>query len=72
MVGSGNVGLVVGFQLLQAGAHLAAVVEAKSQISGYAVPCQQTDAGRGAYLTGHTVLEARGRVRWRSDHWPGG
>ena len=61
MVGSGNVGLVVGFQLLQAGAHLAAVVEAKSQISGYAVHANKLMRAGVPILTGHTVLEARGR-----------
>ena len=61
MVGSGNVGLVVGFQLLQAGAHLAAVVEARSQISGYAVHANKLMRAGVPILTGHTVLEARGR-----------
>ena len=61
MVGSGNVGLVVGFQLLQAGAHLAAVVEAKSQISGYAVHANKLMRAGVPILTGHTVLEAHGR-----------
>lgn len=61
MVGSGNVGLVVGFQLLQAGARLVAVVEAKPQISGYAVHANKLMRAGVPILTGHTVLEARGR-----------
>jgi NADPH-dependent 2,4-dienoyl-CoA reductase/sulfur reductase-like enzyme len=37
MVGSGNVGLIVTYQLLQAGADVLAVVEAAPQIGGYRV-----------------------------------
>ena len=34
MIGSGNVGLIVAYQLLQAGAQVAAVVEAAPAIGG--------------------------------------
>lgn len=37
MVGSGNVGLVVGFQLLQAGCELVAVIDGASRVGGYGV-----------------------------------
>lgn len=37
MVGSGNVGLIVSYQLLQAGADVACLVEAAPQIGGYGV-----------------------------------
>ena len=37
MLGSGNVGLVVGFQLLQAGCKLIALVDAAPRIGGYGV-----------------------------------
>lgn len=37
MVGSGNVGLIVSYQLLQAGAEVVALVEAAPQIGGYGV-----------------------------------
>ncbi len=37
MVGSGNVGLIVSYQLLQAGAEVAGVVEIKNGIGGYGV-----------------------------------
>ena len=37
MVGSGNVGLIVTYQLMQAGADVAAIVEAAGSIGGYAV-----------------------------------
>ncbi len=38
MIGSGNVGLIVSYQLLQAGAEVVAVVEASDRIGGYGVP----------------------------------
>ena len=37
MVGSGNVGLIVTYQLLQAGANVEAILEAAPRLSGYAV-----------------------------------
>ena len=37
MVGSGNVGLVVSFQLLQAGCQVAAVIDAAPRVGGYGV-----------------------------------
>ena len=41
MVGSGNVGLVVGYQLLQAGCTLKAVIDAAPRVGGYGVPRRQ-------------------------------
>lgn len=37
MLGSGNVGLIVSYQLMQAGADVVALVEAAPKIGGYAV-----------------------------------
>jgi NADPH-dependent 2,4-dienoyl-CoA reductase/sulfur reductase-like enzyme len=37
MVGSGNVGLVVSFQLLQAGCEVAAIIDAAPRVGGYGV-----------------------------------
>lgn len=37
MVGSGNVGLVVGYQLIQAGVELAAIIDAAPRVGGYGV-----------------------------------
>ena len=37
MVGSGNVGLIVSYQLMQAGADVVALIEAAPQIGGYGV-----------------------------------
>lgn len=61
MVGSGNVGLIVSYQLMQAGAEIAALVEALPKVSGYQVHAGKIQrAGVPIYLS-HTVIEARGK-----------
>lgn len=61
MVGSGNVGLIVSYQLLQAGADVVCVVEAAPQIGGYGVHAAKLRrAGVPIYLS-HSVKEAVGR-----------
>ncbi|GAB1476199.1 hypothetical protein MASR2M70_10330 [Bacillota bacterium] len=60
MIGSGNVGLIVSYQLMQAGADVVALVEAAPKIGGYVVHASKiTRAGVPIY-TSHTVLEAKG------------
>lgn len=61
MIGSGNVGLVVGFQLLQAGCEVVALVEAQPRVSGYQVHANKLMRASVPILTCHTVVEARGR-----------
>ena len=63
MVGSGNVGLIVTYQLLQAGADVAAIVEAASKIGGYGVHAAKVRRAGVPILTTHTVVEARGDSR---------
>lgn len=66
MVGSGNVGLIVAYQLLQAGADVTAVIEAAPQIGGYAVHAAKIRrAGVPIYLS-HTVKRARGEDQVKS------
>jgi thioredoxin reductase len=60
MVGSGNVGLIVAYQLLQAGAEVQAVVEAAPQVGGYFVHAAKLRRSGVPILTSHTVAEARG------------
>ncbi|MDI6870987.1 MAG: FAD-dependent oxidoreductase [Bacillota bacterium] len=60
MVGSGNVGLIVTYQLLQAGADVVAVIEALPKIGGYAVHAAKVRRAGVPILTSHTVLEAKG------------
>ena len=60
MVGSGNVGLIVSYQLMQAGAEIVAIVEAAPKIGGYGVHAGKIRRAGVPILTGHTVLEAYG------------
>lgn len=62
MLGSGNVGLIVSYQLMQAGAQVAAVVEAAPEIGGYGVHSAKIRRAGVPFYTSHTVIEARGRV----------
>jgi thioredoxin reductase len=60
MVGSGNVGLIVSYQLLQAGAKVAAIIEALPKIGGYGVHAAKVSRAGVPILTSHTILEAKG------------
>lgn len=60
MVGSGNVGLVVGYQLLQAGCKLQAVIDAAPRIGGYGVHAAKLARAGVPFLTSHTVVKALG------------
>jgi thioredoxin reductase len=62
MVGAGNVGLIVAYQLLQAGARVVAVVEALPTIGGYGVHASKIRRMGVPVLTGHTVKEASGNA----------
>lgn len=61
MVGSGNVGLIVAYQLIQAGATVVALVEALPAISGWHVHAAKIRRLGVPILLSHTILEARGR-----------
>jgi len=63
MVGSGNVGLIVSYQLMQAGADVVALVEAAPNIGGYVVHASKIARAGVPIYTRHTVLEARGEGR---------
>lgn len=60
MVGSGNVGLIVSYQLMQAGADILAVVEAAPTIGGYGVHAGKIRRAGVPILVGHTVTRAAG------------
>lgn len=65
MVGSGNVGLIVSYQLLQAGVKVVGLVEATDEISGYIVHARKIQrAGVPIYLR-TTVKEAIGEKEVR-------
>ena len=61
MVGSGNIGLIVSYQLIQAGIEVAAVVEALPRIGGYHVHAAKLARLGVPILTSHTVLSALGK-----------
>jgi thioredoxin reductase len=58
MIGSGNVGLIVTYQLLQSGADVAGIVEAAPNIGGYGVHSAKVRRAGVPIYTGHTVLQA--------------
>ncbi len=61
MVGSGNIGLIVSYQLLQAGTEVAAIVEILPWIGGYIVHASKVRRYGVPILTRHTIIEARGK-----------
>ena len=63
MVGSGNVGLIVSYQLIQAGAKVRAIVEAVPKVSGYAVHAGKVRRAGVPILLSHTVKRAIGEER---------
>lgn len=63
MVGSGNIGIIVSYQLLQAGVKVAAVVEALPRVGGYHVHAAKLIRLGVPVLTSHTILRAHGRDR---------
>jgi thioredoxin reductase/Fe-S-cluster-containing hydrogenase component 2 len=60
MIGAGNVGVIVAYQLMQAGADVVAVVEALPRIGGYGVHAAKIRRAGVPILTSHTILEAQG------------
>jgi thioredoxin reductase len=60
MVGSGNVGLIVSYQLLQAGAEVAAILEAAPRIGGYGVHAAKLRRAGVSILVSHTIIRAAG------------
>lgn len=60
MVGSGNVGLIVSYQLMQAGADVLAIVEGAPFIGGYGVHAGKIRRAGVPILVSHTVTRAIG------------
>lgn len=63
MIGAGNIGLIVSYQLMQAGANVVSLLEAAPRIGGYAVHASKIVRAGVPIRTGYTVLEARGKDR---------
>jgi sarcosine oxidase subunit alpha len=60
MIGAGNVGLIVSYQLLQAGVKVKAIIEAAKRIGGYQVHAAKVRRLGVPILTSHTVKRALG------------
>lgn len=66
MLGSGNVGLVVSFQLLQAGCEVVALADAAPRVGGYGVHAAKVARCGVPFYLSHTIVEAKG-----TDHVTG-
>jgi len=60
MLGSGNVGLVVSYQLLQAGCEVVALVDAAPKIGGYGVHAAKVARTGVPFYLSHTIKKAEG------------
>lgn len=63
MLGSGNVGLIVSYQLMQAGCDVVALIEAAPNIGGYGVHAAKIRRAGVPIYTSHTIIEAKGTDR---------
>ena len=76
MVGAGNIGLIVSYQLMQAGVEVAAVIEGSPKIGGYRVHASKIQRAGIPILTCHTIIEAYGdeevegaSIAQVDEHW---
>lgn len=60
MLGSGNVGLVVSYQLLQCGCDVVALVDAAPKIGGYGVHAAKVSRCGVPFYLSHTITKAEG------------
>ena len=60
MIGAGNIGLIVSYQLLQAGIHVEAIVEALPNIGGYLVHASKISRLGVPIYTSHTLKQVYG------------
>jgi len=60
MVGAGNIGLIVSYQLEQAGVEVVAIVEGSPNIGGFLVHASKIRRLGVPILTSHTIVEALG------------
>ena len=60
MVGAGNIGVIVAYQLLQAGVKVAGIVEAGPQVGGYQVHVAKLQRYGVPIYTSHSVKSAHG------------
>lgn len=60
MLGSGNVGLVVSFQLMQCGCEVVALVDAAPKVGGYGVHAAKVARTGVPFYLSHTIVRAEG------------
>ena len=60
MLGSGNVGLVVSYQLIQCGCEVVALVDAAPRIGGYGVHAAKVARTGVPFYLSHTIVKAEG------------
>lgn len=60
MIGAGNIGLIVSYQLMQAGVEVKGIIEGTSEIGGYHVHAAKIRRMGVPILTNHTIKEAIG------------
>jgi len=63
IVGSGNIGLIVAYQLIQAGANVKAIVEITNKVGGYIVHLNKIKRLGVPILLNHTIVRALGKER---------
>lgn len=61
MLGTGNVGLVVSYQLLQCGCDVVALVDAAPRVGGYGVHAAKVARCGVPFYLSHTIVEATGK-----------
>ena len=66
VVGSGNVGLIVAFQVMQVGCELVAVLDAAPRVGGYGVHIAKITRTGAPFLASHTIIEAKGEEKVES------
>ncbi|WP_350342581.1 NAD(P)/FAD-dependent oxidoreductase [Proteinivorax tanatarense] len=60
MIGAGNIGLIVSYQLMQAGVDVVAVIEGNDSIGGYWVHSAKIARAAVPIYTNHTIIKAVG------------
>ncbi|WP_069649543.1 NAD(P)/FAD-dependent oxidoreductase [Caloranaerobacter ferrireducens] len=74
MVGAGNIGLIVSYQLLQAGVEVSAIIDAAPRIGGYLVHASKLARMGVPIYTSYTIKEAIGKeylekaIIWKLDN----
>ena len=69
MVDAGNIGVIVSYQLLQAGIEVVAIIEAAPKIGAYWVHAAKVVRAGVPILTRHTIVKAHGEREFNGAMW---